>query len=37
MELLSRDRTFTQLVVSSKQRDGVWKRWPPRAGEAFVL
>ncbi len=28
---------FTQLVVLSKQRDGVWKRWPPRAGEAFVL
>jgi type VI secretion system protein ImpG len=28
---------FTQLVVSSKQHDGVWKRWPPRAGEAFVL
>jgi type VI secretion system protein ImpG len=28
---------FTELVVSSKQRDGVWKRWPPRAGEAFVL
>lgn len=28
---------FTQLVVSSRQRDGVWKRWLPRAGEAFVL
>ena len=28
---------FTELVVSSKQRDGVWKRWPARAGEAFVL
>jgi type VI secretion system protein ImpG len=28
---------FTQLVVTSRQRDGVWKRWPPRAGEAFVL
>jgi type VI secretion system protein ImpG len=28
---------FTELVVSSKQRRGVWKRWPPRAGEAFVL
>lgn len=28
---------FTELVVSSKQRQGVWKRWPSRAGEAFVL
>jgi type VI secretion system protein ImpG len=28
---------FTELVVSSRQRDGVWKRWPARAGEAFVL
>jgi type VI secretion system protein ImpG len=28
---------FTELVVSSKQRQGVWKRWRPRAGEAFVL
>jgi type VI secretion system protein ImpG len=28
---------FTELVASSKQRQGVWKRWPPRAGEAFVL
>jgi len=28
---------FTQLVGTSRQRDGVWKRWPPRAGEAFVL
>lgn len=28
---------FTELVISSKQRHGEWKRWPPRAGEAFVL
>jgi type VI secretion system protein ImpG len=28
---------FTELVATSKQRQGVWKRWPPRAGEAFVL
>ena len=28
---------FTELVISSKQRQGEWKRWPPRAGEAFVL
>lgn len=28
---------FTELVISSKQREGVWKRWSPRAGEAFVL
>jgi type VI secretion system protein ImpG len=29
--------SFTELVVSSKQRHGVWKRWPARAGGAFVL
>jgi type VI secretion system protein ImpG len=29
--------SFTELVITSKQRDGVWKRWPARAGEAFVL
>jgi type VI secretion system protein ImpG len=28
---------FTELVVSSKQRHGIWKRWPARAGAAFVL
>jgi type VI secretion system protein ImpG len=28
---------FTELVISRKQRQGAWKRWPPRAGEAFVL
>lgn len=28
---------FTELAVSSRQRDGVWKRWPARSGEAFVL
>jgi type VI secretion system protein ImpG len=28
---------FTELVISSKQRHGELKRWPPRAGEAFVL
>lgn len=29
--------TFTQLVVTSQQREGVWKRWPPMAGEQIVL
>ncbi|TVR82129.1 MAG: type VI secretion system baseplate subunit TssF [Rhodospirillales bacterium] len=29
--------TFTQLVVGSRQRDGIWKTWPPLAGEAIVL
>jgi len=29
--------SFTQLVVKSKQREGVWKRWPSMAGEQMVL
>jgi len=29
--------SFTQLVIKSKQREGVWKRWPPMAGEKIVL
>jgi len=29
--------SFTQLVIQSEQREGVWKRWPPTAGEQFVL
>lgn len=29
--------TFTQLVATSQQREGVWKRWPPMAGEQIVL
>ncbi|MFP4307135.1 MAG: type VI secretion system baseplate subunit TssF [Desulfococcaceae bacterium] len=29
--------TFTQLVLRSRQREGVWKRWPPAVGERIVL
>jgi type VI secretion system protein ImpG len=29
--------TFTQLAIKSRQRDGVWKTWPPRVGEQIVL
>jgi type VI secretion system protein ImpG len=28
--------SFTQLRVISEQRDGVWKEWPPSAGEQIV-
>jgi type VI secretion system protein ImpG len=29
--------SFSQLVVSSRQREGILRRWPPRAGEQIVL
>jgi type VI secretion system protein ImpG len=29
--------SFTQLVLSSNQRDGTWHRWPPRAGDQNLL
>jgi len=29
--------SFTQLVIKSKQREGIWNRWPSRAGEQTVL
>ena len=29
--------SFTQLVVRSQQREGVWMRWPARAGEQELL
>ena len=29
--------SFSQLVASTKQREGVLSRWPPRAGEQIVL
>jgi type VI secretion system protein ImpG len=29
--------SFTQLVLTSQQREGVWKRWPARAGERAAL
>ncbi len=29
--------SFTQLVVKSNQRQGVWKRWQPMAGDQSIL
>ncbi len=29
--------SFTQLVIKSKQREGVWKTWEPMAGETVLL
>lgn len=29
--------SFTQLVVTSRQRHGIWKTWPPLAGDRAVL
>jgi type VI secretion system protein ImpG len=29
--------SFTQLVIKSKQREGVWKKWEPMAGESVLL
>ncbi len=29
--------SFTQLVLTSRQRNGIWKTWPPLAGDQPVL
>lgn len=29
--------TFTQLILKSHQREGIWKIWPPRAGEQIIF
>lgn len=29
--------SFTQLVIRSNHRDGIWKKWPPTIGEQTVL
>ncbi len=29
--------SFTQLVIKSKQREGIWKKWEPMAGETTLL
>ncbi|MGE3540630.1 MAG: type VI secretion system baseplate subunit TssF [Candidatus Tectimicrobiota bacterium] len=29
--------TFAQLVITSHQREGTWKQWPPMAGEQSIL
>lgn len=35
--LYSSINSFSQLVLSTRQREGVVKRWPPRAGEQIIL
>jgi type VI secretion system protein ImpG len=37
LALYSSINSFVQLVVSTQQREGVMKRWPPRAGEQIVV
>lgn len=29
--------SFTQLIIKSQQREGIWKKWQPVAGEQIVL
>ena len=29
--------SFTQLIVKSKQREGIWKQWKPMAGEMAIM
>jgi len=29
--------SFTQLITKSQQREGIWKKWQPMAGEQIVL
>ena len=37
MPLYASVNSFTQLIIKSKQREGIWKRWEPVAGEQIVL
>jgi type VI secretion system protein ImpG len=37
LALYSSINSFTQLVVSTRQREGILKRWPPRAGDQIIL
>jgi type VI secretion system protein ImpG len=29
--------SFTQLIIKSQQREGIWKKWQPMVGEQIVL
>jgi len=29
--------TFSQLILRSYQREGIWKTWPPRAGDQIIF
>ncbi len=35
--LYTTTNSFTQLVIKSSQREGVWKKWPPRTGHKELL
>jgi type VI secretion system protein ImpG len=37
MALYASINSFTQLVASTRQREGILKRWPPRAGDQIIL
>jgi type VI secretion system protein ImpG len=37
LALYSSVNSFSQLVATTRQREGILKRWPPRAGEQIVL
>jgi type VI secretion system protein ImpG len=37
LSLYASVNSFSQLVASTKQREGVMRRWPPRTGDQIVL
>ncbi|HEX7527744.1 MAG TPA: type VI secretion system baseplate subunit TssF, partial [Thermoanaerobaculia bacterium] len=37
LSLYASVNSFSQLVVSTKQREGIMRRWPPRTGDQIVL
>jgi len=37
MALYASINSFSELVATTRQREGILKRWPPRAGEQIVL
>ena len=37
LSLYSSVNSFSQLVVTTRQREGILKRWPPRSGDQIVL
>lgn len=37
LSLYASINSFAQLTVRSEQRQGIWKQWPPRAGDQYLL
>ena len=37
LSLYASVNSFSQLVASTKQREGIMRRWPPRTGNQIVL